>query len=284
MRLNLAVSDSSMSRAVRCRQLRRLGYSIGQIGKKLRLSESTVYWHTKDIRLTTVQRERLRLQKRKLMIRINAKRRGMALRRVMFRKPFWDAELVKFVAHLNFDGRIDRYGFHYYNRSKQQIRRMRGLARRLLGISPKSRRRQSGVWVMSYYHVEVASWLLAREHELLAVVCSHPDWQQAWLQALFDDEGHVHFSGNLRRVRASQGRPVILRLARQFLKSMAINSRIDTQAKALEITGRENLTIFSANVGFSSGIFINENRQNGIWQKPLEKRALLDFALSSYSN
>lgn len=273
-----------MTKGERCKQLRQLGYSIGQIAKRLHLSESTVHWHVKGIRLTVAQRESLRLQKRELMVGVNAKRRGRALRQVAFRKPRWNGKLVELVAHLNFDGRIDRYGLHYYNNSKQQAEQVKSLVQRLLGIEARIRQRQTGLWIVSYYHVGVASWLLTREQELLTVIWHRPDWQRIWLQALFDDEGHVHFSGSVRRVRASQDSFMVLRRAQQFLKNMHIQSRIDSRAKAVEITGQENLSVFRKRISFSPGIFINENRRNGLWHKPLEKRTLLELALTSYGN
>ena len=63
----------------RCRALRELGYSIGQIARLVKRSESTVHWHVRDIGLTAAQRERLGIQKRERMTRINAKRRGIPL-------------------------------------------------------------------------------------------------------------------------------------------------------------------------------------------------------------
>lgn len=265
-----------------CRLLRKRGYSIGQIAKQLHLSESTVHWHVADIRLTKTQREELRCQKRALMATINARRRGQPMKQIIFRKPSWSRALVHLVAHLNFDGRIDQHGCYYYNRSHRQAQHVRRSFKWLLGIAPRMRLRENGVWVVSFYHVSVAAWLSCREKELLQVVCARPEWQRQWLQALFDDEGHVHLSKGVRRVRASQHDMKVLRYAQRFLGSLRIESRIDAQARAVEITGRDNLTNFSKLINFSPGIYINEHRKNGLWKFPLEKRALLYAALQSY--
>ena len=264
-----------------CRTLRKRGHSIGQVAGQLRISESTVHWHVKDIRLTAAQRQRLKIMKRALMTEINARRRGKPLKPIVFRKPAWSRALVHLVAHLSFDGRVDRYGCHYYSRSYQQVQHVRQELIHLLGVTPKLQCRPNGIWTANLYNVEVAAWLARREEELLLAVQRHPTWQRQWLQALFDDEGHVHVSGSRRRVRASQDVLGVLQHAQRFLERIEISSRIDQRAHAVEITGRQNLVRFSRLINFSPGISINERRKNGLWTEPLEKRELLDIALQS---
>ena len=268
---------------VKCRMLRKRGHSIGQIARRLKLSKSTVHWHVRDIELTALQRNRLRCEKRRVMEQVNAKRRGRPLRRIAFLKPAWSQALVHLIAHFSFDGRLDRYGCSYYNRMHSQIVHMQQLMQRLLEVQPKIRQRESGIWVLSYYNVELATWLLQKERELLGQVRREASWQQEWLRAFFDDEGHVHMNGHgIRRVRASQDHPPILEFAQKCLASMGIGSRIDKNAKAIEITGREHLEIFSRKINFSDGIAVNENRKNGLWKQPVQKRHLLSLALGSY--
>lgn len=278
--MNDSKTTSQLRRA--CRILRNRGRSIGQIAGQLGISESTVHWHVKDIQLTAAQQDRLRVEKRALMAEVNAKRRGKPLKPIVFRKPSWSRGLVHLVAHLSFDGRVDRYGCQYYSRSCQQVQHVSRELRGLLGVTPKVRRRPNGIWITSLYNVEVAAWLGRREEELLSAVRHHPAWQRQWLQALFDDEGHIHVTGSRRRLRASQDNPSILRHAQKFLEHLDISSRIDKQARAVEITGRRNLVRFSRLINFSPGISINEHRKNGLWTEPMEKRELLDIALQSY--
>lgn len=266
----------------RCQSLRARGYSIAQIAKRLRLSKSTVHWHVHQIRLTDAQRENLRRQKRNLMVTVNARRRGKPMRILQFRRPLWSTDLVHLVAHLSFDGRVDRYGCCYYSRSHTQALHVTRLLEQLLDIKPSVRQRSNGIWIVSCYHVGLAAWLLRKENELLTVIRSRTDWQQQWLQALFDDEGHVYFSKHVKRVRASQRAPGILQHAQQFLRMVNIESWIDKRARAVEIRGRNNLFRFSKWINFSSGLAVNPARTNGLWSQPIEKRKLLDLALRSY--
>lgn len=266
----------------RCRRLRHQGFSIGAIATRLALSESTVHWHVKDIVLTEVQRNRLREQWRLRMVEVNGRRRGIALKPIKFEKPSWSAELVHLIAHLEFDGRVDRYGCFYYNRSHEQVLHVQQLFKDLLGPELRLRLRPNEVWVASYYNVEVADWLSNCANELLAVLKKQKEWQRIWLRALFDDEGHIHFAGSKRRVRASQDKFEVLKTARRFLKDFGIQAHIDLAAKAVEIRGRAHLQKFQQEINFSSDIRINGNRKNGVWHEHAEKRDLLERALSSY--
>ncbi len=206
------------------------------------------------------QRERIHSRWRHIMADVNLQRRGQPIRRVVFKRPRWSKGLVHLVAHLSFDGRVDRYGCAYYSREKAQVKHVQKLLLDLLGIKARVRQRSNGIWLLSYYNVKVAEWL----------------------KAFFDDEGHVHFTGVIRRVRASQKNLEILQYARRFLAFKDIGSRIDHRAHAVEITGRANLLKFSRRINFSKELHINGARKNGRWQNSIEKRKLLDYALSSY--
>lgn len=216
------------------------------------------------------------------MARVNAKRRGHSIRPIAFHTPGWSKDLVHLVAHLSFDGRVDRYGCSYYSRTYGQVVHVKRLLQQLLGVTPRTALRSNGIWVLSYYNVEVASWLSQKERQLLVAIRSRPQWQRQWLQAFFDDEGHIHVGNGVRRVRASQDDLRILLAAKRFLKTLEITSRIDQQAQAIEITGRENLTHFMDGISFAPGIRINAHRKNGLWAQNLEKRTLLTRALNSY--
>lgn len=267
-----------------CRALRERGRSIGQIAKRLRLSKSTVHWHVKDILLTATQREALRRQKQQLMVRVNAKRRGKPIHPVPFRKPLWSKALVHLVAHLSFDGRVDRYGCYYYSRSYQQAEHVRRLFRSLLNVTPNLKQRTNGIWMMSYRNVAIAEWLSGRERTLLNVIRERRVWQQQWLKAFFDDEGHVHMQGSTRRVRASQYDLRTLQIAQRCLRAFEIPSRIDRASWSVEVTRRENLQRFQSIVNFSNGLTINPDRKNGLWRSALEKRDVLARLLASYQN
>ena len=282
--LEVAISDHFMNRD-RCRSLRKEGCSIGEIARTLQLSESTVHWHVRDISLTQGQRDHIRERWRRVMVLVNAKRRGRPLKCVSFLKPAWSKELVHLISHLTFDGRIDRYGCYYYSREYSQAFHVQRLLHRLLRVvAPIRRRADNGIWIVSFHHVQVAAWLAEREAELLSVLQAknRPAWWRQWLQALFDDEGHVHVAGAIRRVRASQDNTTVLHRAKESLQTLGIQSRIDTHARAVEITGQENLARFSRCINFSPGIHVNPRRKNGLWNKAFEKRELLAVALQSY--
>lgn len=213
---------------------------------------------------------------------VNAKRRGQPLKPWSIKTPRWSSELVHLISHLSFDGRVDRYGCSYYSRNYGQARHVERLLRRLLGVRPRRRRRDNGIWVVSYYNVKMAAWLQRREQQLLRVVRAHDAWSREWLRAFFDDEGHIHFSKQVRRVRASQYDSGVLRQAKASLKSLGIRSRLDIAARAVEIRGERDLQKFRRQINFSPGICINAHRKNGLWDYPFEKRVLLDKALASY--
>ncbi len=266
----------------RCRALRARGCSVREIALKLGLSRSTVHWHVHDIRITEVQRTRLYKRWCQRMAEVNGLRRGRAIKKVHFLRPQWSARLVRLVSHFAFDGRVDRYGCFYYSRSIEQIEHVRALIEQLLGVTPHVKKRSGDMWMVCYRNVELAVWLMVREHELERKILKRREWQRQWLKALFDDEGHIHISGGRRRVRASQKDSAVLYLASRLLKEIGIQSRIDHRAQAVEITGRANLTAFRDQLGFSPGIRLNGRRKNGLWREDVEKRELLNLALASY--
>lgn len=144
------------------------------------------------------------------------------------------------------------------------------------------KQRPDGVWEVSYYNVAVAAWLSQREHELFRVLPGQMRWQRQWLQALFNDEGHIYFSKSVRRIRASQADIDVLTRAQQFLKRLQIQSRVDRHAQAIEISGRKNLVQFKRQINFSPDLRVDPNRLNGLWRRQIEKRQILDLALASY--
>jgi hypothetical protein len=196
----------------------------------------------------------------------------------------WSVQLVHLIAHLTFDGRIDRYGCAYYSRSVHQAQHVGALLRQLFGVVPKLSQRPGGIWIVRYYHVGLAAWLLKKECALPTVMMRSPRWRRQWLRAFFDDEGHVFIGKNIRRVRASQKHVGTLKLAQHLLSNIGIASRVDQRAQAVEITGRNNLLQFQQQINFSEGLRINPLRANGRWKQPLEKRRLLELALTSYLN
>ena len=234
------------------------------------------------MRLTVLQRQALRCWKRALMARVNARRRGKAVKSVPWRKPVWSKSLVRLIAHLSFDGRVDRHGCHYYSRSRVQAEHVKRLLCEVLGIDPQMRLRPNGMWVVSRYNVELAAWLSGKECALLRVVGARATWRQQWLQAFFDDEGCVTLTKKKRLIRGYQHSLSILELIKELLAGLKIESRIDSKYGELSISRKDNLLKFQKLINFTPGLRVNGSRSNSIWKKSLEKREILRMALASY--
>ena len=217
------------------------------------------------------------------MIRVNGQRRGIARSGPLKIKPRWSAQLVHLIAHLMFDGRIDRWGCYYYNRSASQLEHVQRLLQQLYGVSPRIKWRSSGVGSVICYHVELAARLQSQAQTLSTHIATAPQgWRRPFLKAFFDDEGHIYFNGSKRRVRGTQKDPKRLSVIKRLLAKETIGSRLDIKASAVEISGRENLERFQERIDFSSGIRVNPARSNARWHQPLEKREILRLALASY--
>lgn len=67
-----------------------------------------------------------------------------------------------------------------------------------------------------------------------------------------------------------------------LLIEFGIKSKVDFSTKAVEICGRENLISFAREISFSQSVSINPKRKNSIWKNEIEKRKILDMAISSY--
>jgi len=127
----------SMQRKQQIKSLRRAGRSLDDIAHQLGLSRSTVYWHIKDLPLTLDQQAVLHRRWQVTMAHVNAKRRGIARSGPLPSRPRWSEHLVHLVSHLMFDGRIDRWGGYYYNRSPSQLQHVVRLLKRLYGVTSR---------------------------------------------------------------------------------------------------------------------------------------------------
>jgi hypothetical protein len=101
--------------------------------------------------------------------------------------------------------------------------------------------------------------------------------KRIFLKSFFDDEGCISYERvrNLRRIRGYQRSNKILGLIKDLLNDFEIESKINKT---------HNLIKFQKEIGFSSGIYINPNRKNGIWKRRIEKRKILEKAINSYLN
>ncbi|MEX0918270.1 MAG: LAGLIDADG family homing endonuclease [Candidatus Paceibacterota bacterium] len=145
---------------------------------------------------------------------------------------------------------------------------------------------KTGVHRISYHNVELSAFLKSRSLELLTIISDLPrSFQREFLRAFFDDEGCMDFriDRNLRRVRGYQNDRKILVLIQRLLSHFGIRAILQGKNEVV-ISGKENLKKFQKEINFSKGVRINPKRTNSIWKKNLEKRKLLDMAITSFKH
>lgn len=272
------------NKIAQCKALRAEGFSFGEIASKLRLPKSVAHWHARNIELSPSQKRTIAKKRQDLCRAHPNRRKGRCVAGRNVHKPvLWNEELVHVIAHLIFDGSIEKCGCVYYNSSEINAVHMSGLLKRVFGVEPKIKARENGVYAVSAYYVELADYAREKEKELLEYIRIAPKNETiTFLRAFFDDEGSVYYKDGKRRIRGSQDSIQILGLVKALLTDLGISSRIDVTAKAVEISGRKELAHFKDLIGFSEGIFVNPERKNSIWKQKLEKMDILNRALDSY--
>lgn len=269
-----------------CEDLRKQGFSLNSIMVKTNLPKSTVYGYIKNVGLTQHQKNEMLKRKRELSkSRINP-RKGVCLAGRGINRPLgWSPRLINAVAHFMFDGHVCEDGCTYYNRSKNQVERLKELIDQIFGIKPKLHTRPDGVIVMAFHNVEFAAYIKKKTNEIFAYLKerSTKEEKREFLKAFFDDEGNIYYNHrDKRRVRGYQKSHKILEEISCLLKEFGIKARIDIHSKAIEISDRENLSAFAREINFSPLIYMNPDRKNSIWRKEIEKREILKIAVSSY--
>ena len=262
------------------------GYSLGEISSSTGVSKSTLYGHVKDMRLNSEQKEEIRIRNReKNKNRVNP-RKGKCLRgREVVKPKSWSDSLVHIVAHFMFDGRTDEDSCIYYSKDKYQIEHMKKLLCEIFKAKPKIKLRDNGVYGLTFYHVELASYIKNRKGELLSYLRNGAPKtrKRIFLRAFFDDEGNVFYKNDKRRVRGYQKSHLILEHTRDLLTIFGIKGKINKEGTNIEISGQDNLRRFSKEINFSPRIYINPNRKNSIWRTRISKKKILDLLLKSYT-
>lgn len=269
-----------------CIELRQKDYSLDEIVKITGHGKSTVYFHIKDIPLSAQKKHQISERTRQRARLNSANRKGKSSRAY---KSFsnWTPELVLLIAHLMFDGELQKIRCRYHNRSSVLIERVESLMRLVYEYpAKKTTNNISGVTTVGFYNVALASYL----HEQSQILISNIDTfskehQRSFLRAFFDDEGCMDYriSRNLRRVRGYQKDKRILKLIQSLLGQFDIESALK-EPNEVVITGKENLKKFQNEINFSEGVRINPKRTNSIWKKDLEKRVLLYMAIESFKS
>lgn len=269
----------------RCRNLRLKGFSLGEIVSLTHLPKTTAYDYIKDIILSKRQRAQIEFSKKqKIKNRPNTRKGRCTPGRSIFRPTSWSNELIHIVAHFMFDGRVEKDGCRYYSKDEYQVKHVKELAHTLLGITPLYKLRDDGVKVLSFHNVELADYVRYKKREMLNYVKNGASKNQkrTFLRAFFDDEGNVYYNKDTRRVRGYQKSYLILDLVKRLLEEFGIFGRINKHNTEIEISKKDNLIKFAKEINFSHRIYINPMRKNSIWKRRIEKRKILELAISSY--
>jgi hypothetical protein len=269
-----------------CRQLRKQGFSLTSIIAETKLPKSTVYGYIEDIELTQDQKTEINRKRNELRRNRTNPRKGICLPGRHIKRPLdWDSQIVHVVAHFMFDGHVRDSGCTYYSRSKYQIEQLKNSINQIFGIKPILHTRADGVAVMAFHNVEFVAYIRERINKIFPYLKTKAtrEEKRAFLKTFFDDEGNIYYNRKYkRRVRGYQRSREILQNLAFLLKEFGIRARVDMHSKAVEFSGRKNLVTFMQKINFSPHICVNPRRKNTIWQKEIEKREILEKAISSY--
>lgn len=269
----------------KCVALRKQGYTLPEIMQATGRPKSSVYGYIRD---TPLSAKKIREIRKAAAARIRPyaiARKGKSTR------PFkrfekWTPDRVLLVAHLIFDGEI-RNGGIYNNRSEYLIERVEHCMRDLYNFEPtRYKNVLTGVSRISYYNVELAIFLKQKAAELVKNIKNMSiRLKREFLRAFFDDEGCMDYrpQSGRRQIRGYQKDVKILKLARDLLSDLKIDSRV-VKPNEVVIAGKENLIRFEKEINFSPGIYMNGNRSNSRWKRHIEKRELLKLAIESFKS
>jgi hypothetical protein len=277
------------SLVVKCRNLRRKGFTLREISKLIGIPFTTIYGHVADIPISLKLKEKIRLKQientnRLIKFNIEIRKGKCILGRIVPKPKGWSYNLIYLTAHFMFDGEINNHSCIYNNRNKVLINRVRTLMKEVFNLEPRAYlNKETGVHRISYHYVELATYILRKSKELLEYTQKATKKEKIiFLKVFFDDEGCVGLWGKKRLVRGYQNDLNILELVQKLLKDFVIESTIDTRYKEIIISRKENLIKFQDKINFSEGIYINPDRKNSIWKQKLEKRQILQTVINSY--
>lgn len=271
-----------------CRKLRENGLSIGEIARTLHIPKTTAYGYVKDILLTCGQKEKIEERRKSLASSKPNPRKGKCIPgREIIKPKTWSKDLLHIVAHFMFDGRIEKHACVYYSSSKYQIVHLRKLVYKLFKAKSTLRKRDNDTFVLSFYNVELVDYIKNKTNDIFGYLNNgaFKEEKRIFIQTFFDDEGNIYYNkDDKRRVRGYQKSYQLLQRVQKLLNEFNITSTINKSKNEIEISKRENLMRFANEINFSPKIYINPLRKNSIWKKKIQKRKLLELALSSYKN
>ena len=266
-------------------ELRKNGFTLGEIVTKTNLSKTTILHHIQSIPQSSYLKEKIRIAKLNGQRKGAAGRKGKSVKSYSFLRPAkWNSDLVNLISHFLFDGRISNYSCTYFNRSETLIQKVKQGMKDFIVVSDyKIYKSPENVIRIAYHHVEIATFIRSKADDLLGYISSAPyEHKISFLKAFFDDEGLMTFNKNKRIVRGYQHSIRILNIIKGLLKDLEIESTIDNRQVEISINKKENIIKFQKLINFTPGLRINGNRSNSIWKKDLEKRHILQMAIDSY--
>lgn len=270
----------------RCIELRKQDKSISEIMEITGRPKTSVYQHIKDLPLSALRVQKYRARAARHIRKFAIARKGKSNRLFAYFDT-WTPGRVLLVAHLMFDGEIMRKRCVYHNRSIALISRVEALMGDLYEYAPaRYQDSVTGVRSIGYHNVELSAYLHTKAQELLRVIGTISiDMKREFVRAFFDDEGYIDFlpARNRRRIRGYQKNMRILKLIRQLLDDLGVQSRV-VLPNEVQIVGKGNLERFEQEINFSPGIYMNGNRSNSRWKIDVEKRELLKQAITSFKN
>ena len=268
----------------KCISLRKQDFTITEIVKILNKPKSSIHFHVKNIPPTSKLLQKIREKSVNHLHKIRPNLKGISWKKRYCRGfTTWTTDLVNLVAHIIFDGELKTTAVFYNNRSQKLITDFENNMKILYDFKPKVYIKPGEVIRLAYYSVELADFIRTKRDRLLNnITLFEKDYQRSFLKAFFDDEGCISFLNRKRIVRGYQYNNNILYLVQKLLENFKIESKVDARFNEIIISRRENLEKFAKEINFSPGVRVNGKRSNSIWKKSLEKRQILNMALSSY--
>jgi hypothetical protein len=146
----------------KCRNLRKRGFTLGEIIKTIKLPKITVYEYIRDIPLPLEMKERIKREATKRINEFNIKyRKGKCIPgRIVLKPKGWTNELIFLVAHFMFDGEIQSHSCIYHNRNEILINQVKRSMETIFNLRPYNwLNRETGVHRISYHYVELADYV-----------------------------------------------------------------------------------------------------------------------------
>ena len=267
----------------KCIELRKQDFTIAEMVKILDRPKTSIYFHIKDIHKTYTLLAKIKKENDARLNRIRPDLKGISWKgRHCTKFNRWTPDLVSLIAHSIFDGEIHKSGVNYYNSNRVLIENFKTKMKHVYGYDPVNYS-YKGVNRICYFNAELRDLFIEKRDELLKnIILFDQEKQRMFLKSFFDDEGCVTFKRGKKIIRGYQHNDKILCLVQKLLKNFEIESKVSTRFHEIIISRKENLEKFAREINFSTGLKVNGNRSNSIWNKNLEKREILRMALASY--